>query len=282
MNPPLGEWSTLAEATDWLNANTSIKWSWRRVLETLKAQYPETVHVVPPIGLPVAMPDDRGHLHNRNWQYPMIMQVSRADEYLRQLLLGDSLETALGYTGALVEPRYHWRAIPTAPLPAMALRLSRHEVYAIADNAEGFDVFVADVWAGKFPELAAELVERDELDALADKAEADAPEPEQEAVPEPTSPLQGRDALLADFVTAVEARAIEQGIPFDRTQWPGTKREFRKFLTWNNSKLAYTLPTDDGRLSDELRKVNVKFARSGRNIGKGKQFYRALFPDWPA
>lgn len=272
-SPPLAEWCTVAEAVDWLNAETGIEWDWRRVLGTLKELYPETVHVVPPLGLPVAKPDESGRLDSRTWQCPMLMQASRADEYLQQLLLGDSLYTATGYTGALVEPRAGWRAIPTEPIPARALRLSRQEVYVIAENADGFDVLLAELRAGKHPELAALLDERDSAKSVVS---------EEPAGPAPASPISERAARLAAVVEEVETRAREQGYPFDRTRWPGTKREFRKFLERHDPRLAYTLPADDGNLNDEMRPHGVKFASPGRATDKGLKFYRALFPEYPA
>ena len=271
--PPLPEWVTLGEAVDWLNANTPIEWSWRRVLETLKAQYPETLHVVPPLGLHLAKPDQYGHLDNVTCQYPQLVQVSQAGEYLRQLLLGDSLETATGITGALVDPRGNWRAIPIGPIPASALRLSQHEVYALSENADGFDVLVEELKAGKHPELAELLDGRDSA-----KPEAS----EEPASPDPASPVNERAARLAAVMEEVETRAREQGYPFERSQWPGTKREFRKFLEWHDPRLAYTLPADDGNLNKEMRPHGVKFSSPGRATDKGLKFYRALFPEYPA
>jgi len=225
------------------------------------------------MGLPVAKPDASGWVEDVVWSYPMVLQVGRANDYLRQLLLGDALETATGYTGALVEPQQGWRAIPTEPIPARAVRLSRHEVYSIAENADGFDVLVAELNAGKYPELAALLDARE--------AEANPHSPKAE-VPQHETRLLERAARLADIVAEIEARARERGYPFDRAQWPGTKREFREFLEWFDARLAFTLPADDGNLNDELRPHGVKFASPGRSREKGLRCYRILFPDYPA
>lgn len=83
------------------------------------------------------------------------------------------------------------------------------------------------------------------------------------------------------MLDAIEARAHECGVPLVRTGWPGTKAEFRAFLEWNAPRLSWVLPTDDGRLTDELRPHGVSFL-PGNNRGKGRKFYRALFPEYPA
>ena len=108
------------------------------------------------------------------------------------------------------------------------------------------------------------------------------PASEGEANPVKRSHTQERAERLAAVVDAIESRARERDCPFDRNQWPGTKREFRDFLTWHARSLAYQLPADDGRLSDELRQCGVRFARPGRDKTKGMRFYRAIFPDYPA
>jgi len=115
----------------------------------------------------------------------------------------------------------------------------------------------------------------------------DARAPEQapalaESQGKPHAHIQERAARLAAVLAEIEARAKELNHHFDRAQWPGTKAEFRAFLRWKDENLAYRLPADDGRLSDELRPHGVKFGRPGRDTTKGLNFYRALFPDYPA
>ncbi len=99
--------------------------------------------------------------------------------------------------------------------------------------------------------------------------------------PQP-SHTQARAAELADVLNAIEARARECGVPLVRSQWPGTKAEFRDFLKWHAPGLSYSLPTDNDNLTDELRPHGVAFGKPGRARDKGKKIYQALFPDYPA
>ena len=91
-----------------------------------------------------------------------------------------------------------------------------------------------------------------------------------------------RQALLRDVLDSIEAKARAVEYPFDRSQWPGTKAEFRAFLKWHAPELCHQLPSDDGRLSDDLRPLGVNFARAGRARDKGKEFYQTLFSTYPA
>jgi len=104
------------------------------------------------------------------------------------------------------------------------------------------------------------------------------PEPK----PQKRSYTQARAAELADVLNAIEARARECGVPLVRSQWPGTKAEFRDFLKWHAPGLSYSLPTDNDNLTDELRPHGVAFGKPGRARDKGKKIYQALFPDYPA
>jgi hypothetical protein len=108
------------------------------------------------------------------------------------------------------------------------------------------------------------------------------PKARPDAEPIKRKATESRDEALRDVIDAIESRAREVGHPFDRAQWPGTKAEFRAFLSWHNARLSYQLPADDSRLSDELRPLRVAFARPGRARDKGRKFYKALFPDYPA
>jgi hypothetical protein len=114
------------------------------------------------------------------------------------------------------------------------------------------------------------------------QAPQDAPALVEESPSKPRAHTQDRPERLTVVLDEIEARALVLNKPFDRSEWPGTKDEFRAFLRWKDSGLAYRLPTDDGRLSDELRPHGVKFGRPGRDKTTGLKFYRALFPDYPA
>ncbi len=113
-------------------------------------------------------------------------------------------------------------------------------------------------------------------------ASAGADDARPDAEPVKRKATESRDEALRAVVDAIESRAQEIGHPFDRAGWPGTKAEFRAFLTWHCPGLAYSLPTDDDRLSDELTPCGAKFGRPGRAKDKGRKFYKALFPDYPA
>lgn len=110
----------------------------------------------------------------------------------------------------------------------------------------------------------------------------DEPAPRDGANPAKRTHTQDRADQLAAVLDTIDARARESGIPLDRSQWPGTKAELRAFLEWCAPHLLWALPTDNDRLSDELRPMGVAFARPGRAKDKGQRFYKALFPDYPA
>lgn len=93
---------------------------------------------------------------------------------------------------------------------------------------------------------------------------------------------QPRAVELAAVLDAIEARAHECGVPLVRSQWPGTKAEFRGFLKWYAPRLLWALPTDNDNLTDELRPHGVAFGKPGRARDKGKKIYQELFPDYPA
>jgi hypothetical protein len=99
--------------------------------------------------------------------------------------------------------------------------------------------------------------------------------------PAQRSRTQARALELAAVLDSIESRARELEWPLVRSEWPGTKAELRKFLEWHNSGLCYSLPTDDDRLTDELRPHGVLFL-PGNNKGKGRKFYKTLFPEYPA
>ena len=99
--------------------------------------------------------------------------------------------------------------------------------------------------------------------------------------PQP-SQTQARAVELAAVLDNIEARAHECGVPLVRNGWPGTKAEFRAFLEWYAPRLLWALPTDDDRLSDELRPHGVTFGKPGRARDKGKKIYQELFPNYPA
>lgn len=100
--------------------------------------------------------------------------------------------------------------------------------------------------------------------------------------PPQTSHTQARAVELAAVLDTIEARARECGVPLVRSQWPGTKAEFRGFLKWYAPRLLWALPTDNDNLTDELRPHGVAFGKPGRARDKGKKIYQELFPDYPA
>lgn len=96
------------------------------------------------------------------------------------------------------------------------------------------------------------------------------------------SHTQARAQKLAGVLDDIENRALKCEVPLVRSEWPGTKAELRAFLQWYAPNLSYVLPTDKGRLTDDLRPHGVKFGKPGRARDKGKKIYQALFPDYPA
>lgn len=277
-SPPLLEWSTLAEAADWLTAETDVEWSWRRVLAGFSKLSPKWLTFV---------------RQNSLSGLVELSQVADPGNYLWQVLLCESLDKASGV------------ADTGEQIPARAVRLSKEDIYAIAENAEGYDLLIAELCAGKLPELDALLREREllaepaleeELElggeeptvkvlaqeiaaAKREQAPQDAPALVERSPSKPRARTQKRAESLAALLDEIETRANDAGILFNRAEWPGIKAELTRFIEWYNPHLRYSMPNHIDNVTDELHPLGVKFL-PGNNRGKGLKFYCDLFPDY--
>lgn len=165
--------------------------------------------------------------------------------------------------------------------PVQGIPCTVREFVEFLENADLWDVVGypnkchAPAWAALGLPNPAEIA-----GMLAKAEDAHAPTGEKSETRPPRRSTQDRAEKLAAVLDEIENRAREVGHPFDRAKWPGTKAEFRAFLMWHCPGLAYSLPTDDDRLSDELTPCGAKFGRPGRSKTKGLNFYRAIFPGY--
>lgn len=252
-------WATLDE----LAAKAGPGVDWRQVLLALADLKPEMMHVIIKPGFRCEAEDIDG-----NWGpvdpvlFPRVFRIggrihtmtpdgvsanpdrTRAEWVLQQMMLADTPDEPILTMGGLADLTWGYELRTVDRLSPSQIRFTYEE--------------------------AQQILERLGHDSPSEK---------------PVTARQSTRARGTDVAAAlkkIETAAKEAGKPFDREKWPGTAQELRAALEFVSPGIAYTLPVHDDNFKGLVHEFGLKFAHPGRSRTKGLNFYRSIFPDYPA